>query len=101
MTYSLDFCTQILRKIKDGMTIPEAANLYHLNTSSLYSWQQDLAPKTTRSKAATKIPNESLLKDVAQYTDDYMYERANRLGCNKSGIESALKRLGISQKKRL
>ncbi|WP_265089394.1 hypothetical protein [Psychrobacter sp. HII-4] len=29
-----------------------------------------------------------------------MYERAQRLGCSKSGIDIALKRLGISQKKR-
>lgn len=28
-----------------------------------------------------------------------MYERAQRFGCSKSGIEAALKRLGISQKK--
>ncbi len=30
-----------------------------------------------------------------------MYERAYRLGCSKSGIETVLKRLGISQKKDL
>ncbi|WP_227677800.1 hypothetical protein [Psychrobacter sp. H8-1] len=30
-----------------------------------------------------------------------MYERAQRLNCSKSGIEIALKRLGISQKKTL
>ena len=28
-----------------------------------------------------------------------MYERAYRLGCSKSGIETVLKRFGISQKK--
>ncbi|MFZ2843304.1 IS630 transposase-related protein [Psychrobacter sp.] len=67
----------------------------------MHSWQQDLVPKTTRKKAPTKIPNEALLKDVEQRPDDYMYERAYRLGCSKSGIETVLKRLGISQKKDL
>lgn len=101
MTYSIDLRKQVLLSIKDGMTIREAAIFYQLSTSTIHSWQQDLVPKTTRNKAPTKIPNEALLKDVEQYPDDYMYERAQRLGCSKSGIESALKRLGISQKKEL
>ena len=101
MTYSIDFRKQVLRSIKDGMTIREAANFYQLSTSSIHSWQQSLVPKTTRNKAPTKISNEALLKDVEQHPDDYMYERAQRLDCSKSGIESALKRLSISQKKDL
>ena len=99
MTYSIDFRKQVLRSIKYGMTIREAAIFYELSTSTIHSWQQELVPKITRNKAPTKIPNEALLKDVEQYPDDYMYERAQRLGCSKSGIESALKRLGISQKR--
>ena len=43
----------------------------------------------------------STLKVLEQHPDDYMYERAQRFGCSKSGIEAALKRLGISQKKDL
>ena len=99
MTYSIDFRKQVLRSIKGGMTIREAANFYQLSTSSIHSWQQSLVPKTTRNKAPTKISNEALLKDVEQHPDDYMYERAQRLGCSKSGIEAALKRLSNSQKK--
>ncbi|WP_201530075.1 IS630 transposase-related protein, partial [Psychrobacter frigidicola] len=81
MTYSIDFRKQVLRSIKDSMTIREAAHFYQLSTSTIHSWQQELFPKTTRNKAPTKIPNEALLKDVEQYPDDYMYERAQRLGC--------------------
>ena len=101
MTYTIDFRNQVLWCIKDGKTIREAANFYQLSTSSIHSWQQSLAPKTTRNKAPTKISNEALLKDVEQHPDDYMYERAQHLGCSKSGIEAALKRLSISQKKDL
>ena len=64
MTYSIDFHKQGLRSIKDGMTIREADSFYGLSTSSIHSWQQSLAPKTTRKKAPTKISNEALLKDV-------------------------------------
>ena len=37
MTYSIDFRRQVLRSIKDGMTIRKAANFYHLRTSSIHS----------------------------------------------------------------
>lgn len=101
MTYSIDFRKQVLRSIKDGMTIRAAASFYGLSTSTIHSWQQNLTPKTTRNKAPTKIPDDALLEDVKRYPDAYNYERARRLNCSSTGIFNALKRLGISQKKDL
>ena len=99
MTYSIDYRKQVLSSIADGMTIREAAVFYGLSTSTIHSWQQNLAPKTTRNKAPTKIPDDALIEDVKRFPDDYNYERARRLNCSKTGIFNALKRLGISQKK--
>ncbi len=79
------------------MTIREASLFYGLNT--IHSWQQNLAPKTTRNKSPPKILDDALIEDVKRYPDDYNYERARRLNCIKTGILNALKRLGISQKK--
>ena len=101
MTYSIDYRKQVLSSIANGMTIREAALFYGLSTSTIHSWQQNLAPKTTRNKAPTKIPDDALIEDVKKYPDDYNYERARRLNCSKTGIFNALKRLGISQKKDL
>ena len=99
MTYSIDYRKQVLSSIADGITIREAALFYGLST--IHSWQQNLVPKTKRSKAPTKIPDDALIEDVKRYPDDYNYERARRLNCSKTGIFNALKRLGISQKKDL
>ncbi len=99
MTYSIDYRKQVLSSIADGMTIREASLFYGLSTSTIHSWQQNLAPKTTRNKAPTKIPDDALIEDVRRFPDDYNYERARRLNCSKTGIFNALKRLGISQKK--
>ncbi|MGP5012180.1 IS630 transposase-related protein [Psychrobacter glacincola] len=101
MTYSIDYRKQVLSSIADGMTIREASLFYGLSTSTIHSWQKNLAPKTTRNKAPTKIPDDALIEDVKRYPDDYNYERARRLNCSKTGIFNALKRLGISQKKDL
>ena len=91
MTYSIDYRKQVLSSIADGMTIREAALFYGLSTSTIHSWQQNLFPK---------ISDDALIEDVKRYPDDYNYERARRLNCSKTGIFNALKRLGISQKKR-
>ena len=63
--------------------------------------KKKLAPKTTRNKAPTKIPDDALIEDVKRYPDDYDYSRARRLNCSKTGMFDALKRLGFSKKKTL
>ena len=74
---------------------------YYISKATLQNLLKDPNIKLTRNKPPSKIPNEALLKDVEQHPDDYLYERAQRFGCSKSGIEAALKRLGVSQKKDL
>ena len=102
MTYSADFRAQVLKSVaQQGMSIRQACAFYDISKATLQNWLKDPSIKLTRNKPPNKIPNEALLKDVEQYPDDYMYERAQRLGCSKSGIETALKRLGISKKKDL
>ena len=100
MTYSADFRAQVIKSVKEqGMSIRQACAFYNINNVTVQRWLKDPSIKKTRNKPPTKISNNALLADVANYPDDYMYERARRLGCSKSGIEAALKRLGISKKK--
>ena len=81
------------------MSVREACTFYNISETALQRWLKNPIIKQARNKPPSKIPNDTLLKDVEQYPDDYMYERAKRLGCSKSGVQIALKRLGISQKK--
>ena len=102
MTYSADFRAQVIKSVKQqGMSIRQACAFYDISKATLQNWLKDPNIKLTRNKPPSKIPNEALLKDVEQYPDDYMYERAQRFDCSKSGIEAASKRLSISQKKDL
>ena len=102
MTYSADFRAQVIKSVKSkDMSIREACTFYNISKTALQRWLKNPSIKQTRNKPPSKIPNDVLLKDVEQHPDDYMYERAQRLNCSKSGIEIALKRLGISQKKDL
>ena len=102
MTYSADFRTQVIKSVKDkDMSIRQACIFYDISKTTLQRWLKNPSIKQTRDKSPTKIPNEALLKDVEQYPDDYLYERARRFNCSKTGMHTALKRLGISQKKDL
>jgi transposase len=102
MTYSADFRAKVIKSVKNkDMSIRQACIFYDISKTTLQRWLKNPSIKQTRNKPPSKIPNDVLLKDVEQYPDDYMYERAQRLNCSKSGIEIALKRLGISQKKDL
>ena len=90
----------MIKSVKQqGMSIRQACAFYDISKATLQNWLKDPSIKLTRNKPPSKIPNEVLLKDVEQYPYDYMYERARRLNCSKTGIYHALKRLGISQKK--
>lgn len=100
MTYSADFRAQVIKSIKQqNMSIRQACAFYDISKTTLQRWLKNPAIQKTRNKSPSKIHNDALLEDVAKYPDDYLYERAQRLNCSKSGIEAALKRLGISQKK--
>ena len=102
MTYLADFRAQVIKSVEQqGMSIRQACAFYDISKATLQNWLKDSSIKLTRNKPPSKIPNDALLQDVKLYPDDYMYERAQRFGCSKSGIEAALKRLGISKKKDL
>lgn len=101
MTYSLDFRKKVLAvKERDGLSYEAVAVRFDIRSKhTVYRWTKQIEPCKTRTKPATKIDMDALTRDVELYPDAYQYERAARLGVSKSGIQSALKRLGISYKK--
>lgn len=101
MTYSVDFRKKVLSiRNRDKLSLEEAAQRFGVGKATIGRWCKQLTPKATRERISPKIPNNVLLNDVEKYPDDYQYERAERLGVSESGIGKALKRCGISHKKR-
>ena len=101
MSYSLDFRKQVFKlKEQEKLTFEEAGERFGVPIRTLFRWQQRIEPKTKRNKPSTKIDMEALRKDIEQYPDAYRYERAKTFGVGQSTIHYALKRLGISNKKK-
>jgi transposase len=101
MTYSTDLRRKVLDiKEQENLTIAEAAKRFGIGTANFSRWKKSLEPKRTRNKPATKIDMEALQRDVELHPDAYHHERAQRFGVTEGGIRKALKRLGISYKKK-
>ena len=101
MTYSIDFRRKVLFvRQKEGLTIEGVAKRFGIGKMSVLRWTKRLIANKKRNRPALKIARELLRKDVEDYPDSYHYERAKRLKASPTGIRDALKRLGITFKKK-
>lgn len=98
MAYPKEYRQLALDKIAQGKSIRTVAKELNVSTRTIQNWKESPVRKI-RTFTPYKIQNDALKHDVEMYPDAYQYERAMRLKCSKSGISSALKRLGITQKK--
>ena len=101
MTYSIDFRQKVLaHKAKKGLTFAQTSERFDIGIATLFRWKKRLTPTRSRNKPPTKIHDGKLMKDVESRPDDYQWERAERFGVTGAAIGKALKRLGISYKKK-
>ena len=101
MTYPLKFREKVFAtKDKFDLTFEETSRRFDIPVRTLFRWQRKLEPCTTRNKPATKIDMDALAKDVEMLPDAYLRERAERFNVRIESIFYALKRLGVSVKKK-
>jgi len=100
MTYPTCFRKKVLSyKKKHNLSIRATAKHFKISVNSVVSWPAKPVPAKTKSRPALKIPEDALCKDVENYPDDFLYERAERFGVTAVGIHLALKRLKLTRKK--
>jgi transposase len=85
---------------KEGLTNIEVATRFGVGKASISRWKVNPNPVFKRNRPAQKIEMEALKKDVEEHPDHFNYERADRFSVSESGIRNALKRLGVSRKKK-
>lgn len=101
MTYPVAFREKVLSvRKRENLTIEEIAVRFDVGKASVSRWIKTPLPKYTRNKPAVKLDREALAKEMTEHPDSYLYERAERFAVSVSGISAALKRLGISRKKK-
>ena len=98
--YSLDFRKKVLSiRNEERLSIRDISKRFRLSRDTVFRWTKKIEVTVKRNRPAIKIDMEALKRDVEQYPDAYIYERAKRFGVSSSGMRKALIRLGITYKK--
>lgn len=89
----------------EGHTLEETAKIFKVGKSSVSNWVKkyketgDLSDKPL-NRGFKKIDPEKLKAHVKEHPDDTQKEMAKVFGCCNQAISQALKRCGITRKKR-
>lgn len=101
MSYDIKFRRQVLKaREREGLSFREVAERFGVGKQSVYNWTKEILLQKNRNKPATKLDMKALKQDIERYPDAYQYERGERLGVTQMGIWHALKRLGVTYKKK-
>ena len=105
MSYSKDYKKRTIEYREEGHTLKETHKTFKVWTSTIQRWEKQLKEtgdleKKELHRSFRKIDPEKLKKYVKEHPDAYQSEMAEVFGCSESGIRYALKRYGITRKKR-
>ena len=101
MTYSLDFRQKVLSvRERDNLTFAQVADRFSVGIASVVRWSNCLDIKPYVRIKVRKIDLILLAADVEKYPDSYQFERAERFGVCQKAIWQALRRLGVTYKKK-
>ena len=101
MSYDIKFRRHVLKtRDVEGLSLAKVAKRFGIGKQTVYYWTKRTEPKSKRNRLPDKLCLESLQEDVAKYPDAYQHERAKKFGVSTNCIWRALKRLGITYKKK-
>jgi len=106
MSYSKDLREKVLAHRAKGNTQETTSGIFGVSVSAIKRWEKLVAEtgsveKRELNRTARKYEEETLKAILANEPDLYLYEIAARFeGGTASGVNDALKRYGITRKKR-
>jgi transposase len=105
-TYSLDLRKKCLEFIERHGSIAEATLIFGPSRATIYAWKNlaekdELAPKSRGQKTNYKIDLDKLKEYIKEHPDAHLHEIASEFEVSVMGIHYALKRLGITHKKKV
>ncbi|WP_126325849.1 IS630 family transposase [Neisseria animalis] len=105
MAYSIDLREKALNHYKQCNNASQTAKTYGISRNTLYLWIQ-LEKQTgslkhqVKGQNAAKLDTEKLKQYVGQNPDAHLHEIAQVFNCTAQAVFYALKKLGITRKKR-
>ena len=105
MSYSKDLREQAVKYRKGGHTLRETSEVFGAGETAISRWDKQYDSTGELSdqelhRQARKLPPEKLASYVSEHPDAYQREIAEVFGCSDTAVSKALKRQGITRKKR-
>jgi len=102
--YSNDYRRRAVGYKDEGHTFKELRKVFGICSRTYYQWKTGLASgiydKKVKRTRRRKIDKEKLREEVKKRPDAYLWELAQIFDCTSQAIASALKKMGITLKKR-
>ena len=105
MSYSEDLRKKVIGFLVLGNSQREAARVFGINLTTVnerhkkYQETGDLKNKPL-NRTFKKIDPEKLRKYISDHPDAYLKEIGDVFGCSDTAVQKALKRLGLTRKKK-
>jgi transposase len=105
MSYDTKYRQRTLEYRQEGHTLEETSRVFKVSISTILDWtklHQETGGYEPRplNRSFKKIDPLRLESYVAEHPDAYLTEIAEVFDCGESAIRKALKKLGITRKKR-
>jgi transposase len=106
MAYSKDLREKVMKYLTKGHTQEEASQVYEVSESAIKEWKKLYAETGSLSKRKLnrkprKYTSEKMAEILTEYPDAYLSEIAEKFEDGSiSGVQTALKRMKITVKKR-
>jgi transposase-like protein len=104
MAYSKDFKERAVAYKQEGHTFEQLREAFGIPSETYYQWEQNFEngyyDKVIKRERKRKMDKEALKQSVASGPDACLREWAGQFNCTPSAVFLALKKLGITRKKR-
>ena len=105
MRYDNKYKLRAIEYHEEGNTIRQAAKVFKISPNTLNTWLKQYREKGAfESKPRVynhgKLDKQTMLEYLEARPDAYQYEMAEHFGVTQAAIWKALKRFGITRKKR-
>lgn len=103
MSYSKDYKECAVKYKRDNHTFEETKAIFGMSKSTYYVWEKEYDagfPEKPKRTCEKKINKEALRCAIEEHPDSELWELAEPFACTPQAVFYALKRMGITLKKR-
>ena len=103
MSYSKDYKKCAVEYKRSNHTMEETKAIFKMSKSAYYEWEKEYDagfPEKPKRTCEKKINKEALKRAVEERPDSELWELAEPFNCTPQAVFYALKRMGITLKKR-